>query len=893
MEKSGFEYYAFISYSHVDESWAKWLQRRLEAYRFPTSLRKNNQSLPKKLFPIFRDETDLVSGELWDKLKTTLNNSEYLIVVCSPTSANSKYVNQEVEYFRSIRGNDKIIPFIIKGTPNAENKAEECFCPALKDPTMEELLGVSVKELGKQKSLLRLIATITHLRFDSLVRREAVRRRKRITTTAIAAIFLICCIAGAFKLMLSPERSEKIAIEANAALESGQPFEALEFGKSSFDSLVFPKETSAGTVALRSALATTELNSSKTDLHEEFRIDTKGRALTILGALPDNSAFWVTDGSSAEKYDLQTGKLLERFQYANNKEKLKELTDVFGLETNEDGTPVFLDGEYVFKDYSKCDLSKKYDVETDGKTLVLKRDDFKKEYKNVDTEKLSYCFNAEENVFAFYNRNESCIYVENLETGLNKKIKVAKINGISLSNKGNLLYIAKRTSEDDSVMGSYSIEEQEHWRFYDISGDVVVKSFDTNNYGYGMSDLYFGRDTENYFFSVEHGNLIKYAFEDKVPLTDKNFGSTRALPVSDDMFTSQNFNSIQLSTDGKVTHTAIEKIEYGVSNTTTYHLFFETSTGKLLWSYTDETETLEDYNFGYDDNMTLAFTKEGKIIDIRSGKEIYSDYNSLISAAGISNDGTKGYTLDILDNVYLFEIEGKSVKKHMLLDAYDDLLYPNDDYSKIVWVGIYNDYFVVQSEAKLYFYDYTKKSLKTADNESFGMANGTSFNKASFESGGLFFWKDYSALNIYNPKTDSFLKLPEGNNCYSFSYSEKSHLLCVNGSQIESQNSADFNIYRYENGKFTYLYTKTMDNDSHIRFSDDGKYLIYFVEQNKISKSSSTVTDAQTGEVLLETEDHLIAIAKGMIYDTDIRCVPAALPKSKWYSLEDLKKAVK
>lgn len=36
--ESGMEYYAYISYKREDELWAKWLQHKLEQYRFPSNL---------------------------------------------------------------------------------------------------------------------------------------------------------------------------------------------------------------------------------------------------------------------------------------------------------------------------------------------------------------------------------------------------------------------------------------------------------------------------------------------------------------------------------------------------------------------------------------------------------------------------------------------------------------------------------------------------------------------------------------------------------------------------------------------------------------------------------------------------------------------------------------
>ena len=60
------EYYAFISYKREDENWAKWLQRKLEHYRFPTDL-NGRTDLPKNIRPTFRDETDLEPSFLAEK----------------------------------------------------------------------------------------------------------------------------------------------------------------------------------------------------------------------------------------------------------------------------------------------------------------------------------------------------------------------------------------------------------------------------------------------------------------------------------------------------------------------------------------------------------------------------------------------------------------------------------------------------------------------------------------------------------------------------------------------------------------------------------------------------------------------------------------------------------
>ncbi len=60
---SPFKYRAFISYSHADEKWAKWLHRRLETYRIPKRL--VGSETPRDIVPasgstpVFRDRDEL------------------------------------------------------------------------------------------------------------------------------------------------------------------------------------------------------------------------------------------------------------------------------------------------------------------------------------------------------------------------------------------------------------------------------------------------------------------------------------------------------------------------------------------------------------------------------------------------------------------------------------------------------------------------------------------------------------------------------------------------------------------------------------------------------------------------------------------------------------------
>lgn len=162
------KYFAFISYKREDEKWARWLRNSLERYRIPRAFIKDNPSFPTSLRPIFTDVNDLVAGNLSEMLSDALNNSRYLIVICSPRAAKSPWVNEEVETFIAQGRIENIIPFIVDGTPFSENPDEVCFPPALLRLPIEQPLSISIKESGKEAALIKLVARMIEVNYDLL-----------------------------------------------------------------------------------------------------------------------------------------------------------------------------------------------------------------------------------------------------------------------------------------------------------------------------------------------------------------------------------------------------------------------------------------------------------------------------------------------------------------------------------------------------------------------------------------------------------------------------------------------------------------------------------------------------------------------------------------------------
>ena len=186
-----FAYYAFISYSSKNTKWAKWLHHSLEYYQVPSVVRKGRSSIPQHIRPVFWYRTDLAGTNLSEALRNELRDSKFLIVICSPQSARSVWVNDEVQAFIEMGREKMIIPLIVEGEPHAADPARECFPPALRFLDREkEVRGIDVRD-GKERALVNIVATMFKLRFDALWGRHRRRQKKlRALFGAAAAVLL-------------------------------------------------------------------------------------------------------------------------------------------------------------------------------------------------------------------------------------------------------------------------------------------------------------------------------------------------------------------------------------------------------------------------------------------------------------------------------------------------------------------------------------------------------------------------------------------------------------------------------------------------------------------------------------------------------------------------------
>ena len=203
-------YFAFISYSHRDQRWADWLHKALETYRVPSRLVGQTTSageIPRRLVPVFRDRDELASSsDLGRTVNAAIAQSRNLIVICSPASAHSRWVNEEVLAFKRLGKTERVFCLIVDGEPNASDlagrEAEECFAPALRfqigadgqpTPQRTEPIAADAREGkdGKANAKLKLIAGLLDVGFDALKQRELQRRNRRLAIVTAAALVVM------------------------------------------------------------------------------------------------------------------------------------------------------------------------------------------------------------------------------------------------------------------------------------------------------------------------------------------------------------------------------------------------------------------------------------------------------------------------------------------------------------------------------------------------------------------------------------------------------------------------------------------------------------------------------------------------------------------------------
>ena len=332
-------YNAFISYRHCepDRRWAKWLHRALETYRPPRALVRSG--VPARIRRVFRDEDELpASADLSRAIDEALEQSRYLIVVCSPRTLESRWVNQEIVRFREMGRGDRILALLVEGEPG------EAFPLALREirtritgeggATREEIehvepLAVDVRASRTERpaelermARLRLAACILGCRFDDLRQRDQERHRRRLFAASAVLAGLVVSFGvlalWAFNERDRAERERAATIEAlgrarhagllnaSRAAQPGDPMLALLLARAA----AVQQATPAAVTRLHEVLAA---SSTRRVLRAGERLD--GAILDPTGRFVlgcswrGGATVWDLDGGSAISLDAPGARL--------------------------------------------------------------------------------------------------------------------------------------------------------------------------------------------------------------------------------------------------------------------------------------------------------------------------------------------------------------------------------------------------------------------------------------------------------------------------------------------------------------------------------------------------------------------------------------------------------
>ncbi|RNJ63284.1 MAG: TIR domain-containing protein [Porphyrobacter sp. IPPAS B-1204] len=217
----GYRYRAFISYSWVDAKWGKWLQHAIETYRTPKALigeDRGHGPVLARLHPLFKDREEEAAGSsIGAAVEAALADSAFLIVICSPNSAKSQWVNREVAWFKTHRDPARVLALIVGGEPG--DPANECFPRALTHRIADDLTITDIPEDaplaadardsgdGKRMAKLKLAAAMLGVGLDELVRRDERRRTLR-TRAAVTASLTLAAVMSTLTWFAVEARKE-------------------------------------------------------------------------------------------------------------------------------------------------------------------------------------------------------------------------------------------------------------------------------------------------------------------------------------------------------------------------------------------------------------------------------------------------------------------------------------------------------------------------------------------------------------------------------------------------------------------------------------------------------------------------------------------------------------
>lgn len=359
------KYDAFISYRHLDLDMtaAKKLQELLEKQK----IRGNGEKGRIQTLKIFRDQSELpTSNDLGSDIRTALEHSRYLIVICSKTYKESKWCMEEIKYFRSLHGgsNKNILPLLLEGEPSESFPELLCYeeiSLSLPDgstqtvrneiePLAADIRADSPRKMLKRlrsKEFFRIAAPIVGLSFDDLYQRKK-RAKKRMLALLTVGIMGVSIAFGGYSWYMLDQikdrqskilenESVRLASLAESEIDKGDYMLAVLLADQAYSyhrEADIDESGSKAATALQSAVFANDFEQNVQAVSRKAVVPFHTSGWRLADSLDDGKTLQIRDGETTYLCDTETGEKMYTFQggdYVFNKDaSLGVEIDAFG-----------------------------------------------------------------------------------------------------------------------------------------------------------------------------------------------------------------------------------------------------------------------------------------------------------------------------------------------------------------------------------------------------------------------------------------------------------------------------------------------------------------------------------------------------------------------------------
>ena len=837
--ETNYKYDAFISYRHVepDQSIAKQLHQLIETFKPPKEFCKNGKKLT---FRVFRDREELAARDLSASIKEALATSRYLIVICSKRTPLSEWCQKEVKIFKSLYGDERIIPVLIEGEP------DETFPQALKeiknkdDESLHDILAADIrpdevlkkdfagyeqlqsnnrqklKELTKQSLNIlktekyRIMATILGCSFGDLKQRDKERKNRLILSISslFGAIFLIfgLFMANAYQ---KAELARQEAVKSNARIlmktakdfvKEGDYIKAVLVAEEAIKPInKETKDYEALNAVKQSILNAAVYHNGATTLTE---ISTNNKLTYMSVSADEKYVAYGLENNDTAIARIENGEVLKRFSGHSQQVKFVDFSK---------------DGKYLASSSfdSTCII---YDLEKGEEKLKLEIEGIPMLTKfSEDDSKLFYAVNINNNTHIYVYDTKT--WQKEGEVVTNERIKYADIKKdgtevLTVLSSDTEEQLTRRSLKDGSI-----IEVIPRLKAYGMDGKEYDKPYKAANYSNDGKSLILLTDEE----------MIKVSLEDKKEIFKK------------DIHTKSDDSKVILESDnGEKIAVKANLIIYlvdGNSGEITDEIYF-TGLNMKYFTYNYDTNTV----VGFGENGKYSIWKDKFMVEesLSYGGGVPIEFIFLRDGSRIIANSHESQTIKIID-----------LKSRVLSEPiYARIMGVSDNFSYMLLFDGKN--FLVSGDNGK-----TSKKITPKSATSYGSMSAARYNKISndgkyyaylsMEEGDTAKLKP--ALKLYSIKDDVNNKVLINTTASSFTFTDDSKQILL------LDNIDGLKIYDTKDLKQVKSYSNIKNELGDIKLSKDSKILVI----NRFAGIAS-IYDLESGEHIDDVPGEVVSV---------------------------------